>query len=425
MRSSDGPCASGESLRTPELVICCDGRCAALCADECGAFDEVGAGPRAVSAFEACCALKVVEDGRACADGGGAPCYARAPRRATPATVAPRPGAVHVAIAAGGRHGIGLVAAARSVVDAAADPAALRLHLVTDAPPASPAWDILRSALDCALGESARFDVAAIDRAFVRRHSAVVARVLDHRREAPMTLTAQRLRSAPVNYARFFLEELFPDLAGERVAYLDPDVLVNADLAGLLATAFAGASVLEANERRYPKEPVAEFRPPPALAATKKNTRNRVMDDLYASSGAAPRRVSEFNAGVAVYDLARWRAQGLTRAAEAWIARSLEPDANASLSDHPTQTPMTLAVASNYVPLAPTWNCPIHTGHGRDEALHAADECLADVAVRHFTGTRKPWYPFGRLRFLWLPVVHPHRACFPAIANESRSAPIL
>ena len=88
-------------------------------------------------------------------------------------------------------------------------------------------------------------------------------------------------------------------------------------------------------------------------------------------------------------------------------------------------SPMTLAVASNYVPLAPTWNCPIHTGHGRDEALHAADECLADVAVRHFTGTRKPWYPFGRLRFLWLPVVHPHRACFPAIANESRSAPIL
>ncbi|KAH8074294.1 hypothetical protein JL721_1847 [Aureococcus anophagefferens] len=314
-RSSDGPCASGESLRTPELAICCD-------ADR-------------------------------------APSARTTPRRDTPATVAP-PGAVHVAIAAG-RHGIGLVAAARSVVDAAADRRRCG-STSSRTPPGVAAWDA--GAPSTARSASARFDVAAIDRAFVRRHSAVVARVLDHRREAPMTLTAQRLRSAPVNYARFFLEELFPDLAGERVAYLDPDVLVNADLAGLLATAFAGASVLEANERRYPKEPVVEFRPPPALAATKKNTRNRVMDDLYAAS--ARRRAASLSSTRRRRLRPRWRAQGLTRAAEAWIARSLEPDANASLSDHPTQTPMTLAVASNYVPLAPAWNCPIHTGHGRD-----------------------------------------------------------
>ena len=107
------------------------------------------------------------------------------------------------------------------------------------------------------------------------------------------------------------------------------------------------------------------------------------------------------------------------------MARSLAPDANATLSDHPTQTPLALAVASNYVPLDERWNCPIHTGHGRPEALHAADACLRAPRIRHFTGTRKPWYPFGRLRVLWLPRVRAARACLPALVNLTRSAPIL
>ena len=431
-RAADGLCASGESLRTPELGLCCNGACEAVCAGECGAFDREGGSGRGVSAFEACCALLVVERGLACGEAKTGPCYVST-RGASSSSTATAPSSlqeVHVAIAAGGRHGIGLVAAARSVVDASGDPTRLRLHLVTDAAPGSPGWDVLWGALDCTLrGSAAAWELKRIDKRFVADHSSVVAAVLDHTRVGgpPMTVTAQRLRSAPVNYARFFLEELFPSLAGARVAYLDPDVLVNDDVARLVDAAFAPnqRSVLEANERKYPREPTTPDRPPPAVAATKKNSRNRIMDDLYASRGGrAPRRISEFNAGVAVYDLARWKAQKLTQAAEEWMRYSLEANANASLSDHPTQTPMTLAVASNYFALSPTWNCPIHTGHGRDEALHTADECLQHVAVRHFTGTRKPWYPFGRLRFLWLPVVHPRRHCLPAIANLTRSAPV-
>ena len=57
----------------------------------------------------------------------------------------------HVAIAAGRTHALGLVAAARSVVDASSEPKNLRLYLATDVGEGSRARSVLAQSLKCAL----------------------------------------------------------------------------------------------------------------------------------------------------------------------------------------------------------------------------------------------------------------------------------
>jgi len=396
-------------LRTPELAVCCAGACADFCHGACagiGGF-HVSNPP---SLFDACCVNHVVESGRVCSE-SPPPCYESAP------LVKPKEAsstkAVHVAIAAGRTHALGLVAAAKSVVDASAAPDRLRLYLATDLVAGSRARGVLEAALRCAL-KDVTYELALVDAAFLASHSSVVARVLNHERTQPMSDTSRRLRSSPVNYARFFLAELFPNLAGKRVAYLDPDVSVFGDVAALIDGAFTGTSLLAEHDRKAGR---VRRGPPPALAATTKTKHNRVLTALYRTKhDKDERKISEFNAGVAVYDLAEWKRQGLTREVETWIRASFEDSANSTLSDHPTQTPLTLAVASNYYPLDQTWNCPIHGGRS-GTAMHADPLCLNRPMIRHFTGARKPWYPLGRLRLLWLPGARPVRECLGELAN--------
>jgi hypothetical protein len=398
-------------LMTEELAVCCAGRCAEFCHEPCtgiGGF-HVSNPP---SLFDGCCANQVVESGRVCGE-SEPPCYTTAPltKEAKSSTIA------HVAIAAGRTHALGLVAAARSVVDASAEPKNLRLYLATDLVEGSRARSVLEQSLKCAL-PNVRYELALVDASILAKHSDVVAKVLGHDRNG-MSETSRRLRSSPVNYARFFLEELFPSLSGKKVAYLDPDVSVFGDVAHLIDEAFTGEAVLMEHDRKARK---SEKRPPPALAATTKTKHNRILSALYQSRHNEERKIAEFNAGVAVYDLAEWKRQKLTREVEAWIRASF--DGNSSLSDHPTQTPLTLAVASNYYPIDVSWNCPIHGGRS-GTAMHADPVCLSRPKIRHFTGTRKPWYPLGRLRFLWLPHVRPLRSCLVDLANLTGGGAIL
>ena len=304
------------------------------------------------------------------------------------------------------------------MVDASAAPDKLRLYLATDLVEGSRARSVLEQSLKCALPD-VRYELALVDASILARHSDVVAKVLGHDRKEPMSETSRRLRSSPVNYARFFLEELFPSLSGKKVAYLDPDVSVFGDVAQLIDEAFTGEAVLMEHDRKARR---SEKRPRPALAATTKTKHNRILSALYQSRHNEERKIAEFNAGVAVYDLAEWKRQKLTREVEAWIRASF--DGNSTLSDHPTQTPLTLAVASNYYPIDVTWNCPIHGGRS-GTAMHADPVCLSRPKIRHFTGTRKPWYPLGRLRFLWLPHVRPLRSCLVDLSNLTGGGPIL
>ena len=129
-------------------------------------------------------------------------------------------------------------------MDASAEPKNLRLYLATDLVEGSRARTVLEQSLKCAL-PNVRYELALVDASILARHSDVVAKVLGHDRKEPMSETSRRLRSSPVNYARFFLEELFPSLSGKKVAYLDPDVSVFGDVAQLIDGAFTGESVFD------------------------------------------------------------------------------------------------------------------------------------------------------------------------------------
>ena len=82
------------------------------------------------------------------------------------------------------------------------------------------------------------------------------------------------------------------------------------DVAHLIDGAFTGESVLMEHDR---KASSSEKRPRPALAATTKTKHNRILSALYQSRHNEERKIAEFNAGVAVYDLAEWKRQKLTR----------------------------------------------------------------------------------------------------------------
>ena len=131
-------------LMTPELAVCCCGRCAssvmshvrgsAASTSRTRPPCSTGAARIRWSRAVACVVLEP-------------PCYTAAPltKEAKSSTIA------HVAIAAGRTHALGLVAAARSVVDASAEPKNLRLYLATDLVEGSRARSVLEQSLKCAL----------------------------------------------------------------------------------------------------------------------------------------------------------------------------------------------------------------------------------------------------------------------------------
>jgi len=338
-------------------------------------------------------------------------------------------GMVFVAVAGGLVDAVGVLAAARSVADAARAPRRVRLFLVTDAEDDA-RLARFRAAADCALADAglASYAVAAITPQFLRRHGGAAFRSLFAQQE--LNRTRPNLVKASANYARVYLPELFPELTGQLVIYLDGDVLVNADVATLAAEARAILStplvthhLSHHHQRKRGHAPTprgGQHAAPqqqqlPAVAAVLKALahpeyaaawRRRYPDD--------PRDVACFNAGVMVIDLERWAAQQMTQRVESWIERN--PIGG-------SQLPVNLAVASNFAPLRATWNCPIRTGE-LDELISVGGgaACLHDPGVRHWTGRAKPWVRNGRLQFFWYPKAHKLRPCLIAFLEDA-SAP--
>lgn len=179
--------------------------------------------------------------------------------------------------------------------------------------------------------------------------------------------------SAVMNFSRFYLGEIYPELG--KVLYLDPDVIVQGDVAELFALA-----TLERH----------------ALAAVRVATFG-TWDGGF-DRQAMRRRGFELdapvcNTGVFVADLAKWRAQGLVPAFERWM-----DDHRRSLDDFVfgTQSIMNLAFYRNVQLLPPEWNVrPL----GADATI--PEESLERAKVLHWAGERKPWAADGLYKERW------------------------
>lgn len=179
--------------------------------------------------------------------------------------------------------------------------------------------------------------------------------------------------SAVMNFSRFYLAEIYPKL--EKIVFLDPDVIVQGDVAELFALATLECCALAA-------VPVATF-------GTWEGGFDREAMRLRGFDLEAP----VCNTGVFVADLGKWRSQGLLPAFERWMEAHRR-----SLDDFVfgTQSIMNLAFYRNIQLLPPEWNVrPL----GADDSI--PEEALGKAKVLHWAGERKPWARDGLYKELW------------------------
>ncbi|KAJ1446727.1 nucleotide-diphospho-sugar transferase [Pelagophyceae sp. CCMP2097] len=437
---SDGEaCGRGKSYRVAEVAVCEYERRHAACDAFCERWYSEALSPitgEKLRMADACYALCVVDRGDHCSfqklsskeaekdrpscfhtlpwGGKGEGGAKHRPKKRRPAA---QKALARVFISSGYEHSIGSIATAHSVLASASDPSRVALFFATDASEKD-VEAFLRPAMRCALGAAASFSIATIDEAALARLSPAVGRLLTK----PLVAydSSGGLRKSPANYGRFFMHLLFPDLKGHRVLYLDDDVLVAADVLALFESdLLLGGAVLAATNRSWI--------PGRTVAAKYDVVLSKVTSwdykKLYVNG------VGEFNAGVALYDLGRWEAAGMSERVEAIFAADFSVEGKSGL-EHPTQTPLNLAVESKYVDLGALWNCNLPSLDGRNaaadiaQALKRREACATNrrTRVRHFTGKLKPWLYQGRLRFLWLAHARPVAKCF---INITRALPHL
>lgn len=180
--------------------------------------------------------------------------------------------------------------------------------------------------------------------------------------------------SDPLNYARFFIGDLFfPD--EELVVYLDSDVVVRRDLKHLVTEAENALKNTDAVVAVAPRDfkRVCGHVVDCDKAATLANTSTSLMEG----------RLHAFNAGVVVVNVSMWKRRKMTSKVAHWIV--LNHDHH--LYDLGSNPPLVLAVADNWVRLDAKWNCM--RGLRRQHAHNTA--CWDTAYLRHFPGDDKPW----------------------------------
>ncbi|KAL6529255.1 putative galacturonosyltransferase-like 3 [Orobanche gracilis] len=196
----------------------------------------------------------------------------------------------------------------------------------------------------------------------------------------------RRALDQPLNYARIFLADLLP-AAVTRVIYLDSDLIVVGDIAGLWKINL-NSHVLGAPEYCH-----ANF----SHYFTAGFWSNPIFSGTFRS-----RKPCYFNTGVMVMDLTKWRNQGLTQKLEYWM-RIQKRHHIYELGSLP---PFLLVFAGNVEGVEHEWN---QHGLGGDnlEGL-CRDLHPGPVSLLHWSGRGKPWLRLDAKRActldnLWAP----------------------
>ena len=269
----------------------------------------------------------------------------------------PSPPTIDLVIAADAPLWAGVAGVIRSARLASTTPDVLRFHLIT-----LPSQVIAAHRSMQCFGVARRLSVVALpDELLLASRVRVTAdpKVTGH-------------LASPLNFARFYLPRLLPPSL-KRVLYLDADVIVQADVRPLFATALPPRVAVAAVPRADAHFRYARYvKKCDAIYAARHNG-----EHLNASAAT-------FNAGVALVDLVVWARLNLTAEAEWWMGQHAA--APAGLWALGSQPIMHLAVHGRWAALPEMWNVD---GLGRVANLRPAT--LKSARVLHWTGRRKPW----------------------------------
>ena len=280
----------------------------------------------------------------------------------SPPASAPGTGLIHIGVATDEEEPFGLIALVNSTVHSSASGGGdLRFHVIV--PPESRRR--LRQLLE-SLFVTPSFRMYSLDVGGAR---AKIVRHLRRREREPVLVS-------PYRYALAYLPNVLPG-GVRRVLWLEPDVLVLADVRPLYETPMHGSPAAAVEDCAHP-------------AASRFNRSRVSLGD------ALPDGACSLDAGVVLVDTQQWWLLDMTSRVEYWLSLNLR--AASFFAHDDAHAPFLLALLPIFERLPPQWAVGgIGQRRPRDQAgrLHPrriiAGGGEASARALHFSGRWKPW----------------------------------
>lgn len=187
--------------------------------------------------------------------------------------------------------------------------------------------------------------------------------------------------ATPLNYARYYIPQLFPDLTG-RILYIDDDCIVQGDLYELYSmkfkpnhwASFAEDCTGSAKRVTMMKNVYADY-------IDFKNKHVRMLD-INPTACA-------FNTGVYVTDIDLWRKNNITQKLEYWLTLNTKEGVYGSeKGGGGSQAPIMLVFYNRYTAMDPNWH--VHY-LGLTPGTSYTSAFLKQAKLIHWNGPFKPW----------------------------------
>ncbi|XP_076452128.1 glycosyltransferase 8 domain-containing protein 1-like isoform X2 [Babylonia areolata] len=195
----------------------------------------------------------------------------------------------------------------------------------------------------------------------------------------------------PLNYARFYLPDLFPGIDG-RMVYIDDDCIVQGDIAELFhmrlkpGTLAAFSEDCKGVNRRisFMQNVYADFF----------DLKNQHFLELDIDPGACA-----FNTGVFITNLTEWRRQGITDKLLYWLELNTKEELYGNeRGGGGSQPPMMLVFYKKYTPLDLLWH--VHFLGWTPRTRYTA-EFIGSAKLLHWNGRFKPWGRVSSYQHIW------------------------
>lgn len=195
---------------------------------------------------------------------------------------------------------------------------------------------------------------------------------------------------SPLNYARYYLPKLFPDL--KRIVFIDDDAIVQGD-------------IKELYDVKLDSKHWAAF----SDDCTGSAKRLTLMQNIYSEYidfknkhvlhlDISPMSCS-FNVGVYVTDLDLWRKNNITEKLEYWMELNTKEEVYGNeKGGGGSQPPMMLVFHGKYTQMDPGWHIRYL---GWTTGTSYTKEFVKHAKLLHWNGHFKPWGPRSQHAYVW------------------------
>jgi lipopolysaccharide biosynthesis glycosyltransferase len=186
----------------------------------------------------------------------------------------------------------------------------------------------------------------------------------------------------PMNYARFYYTDYFPDLKGH-VVHIDDDCIVQGDIAKLSQVPLSdNQTIAVSNDCTTISKRFAGI--------DREYLRYLNFGNSHIQSAGLNPLECSFNTGVYVFDADTWRARNTTARLEFWMALNARELVYGNVhGGGGSQPPMMIVFYQQYALLDPLWNVR-HLG--MPSGRHYSTEMIAMANLLHWSGPVKPWH---------------------------------